>query len=46
MRSWPLPEVPTLSGDGVPLSLYDTADDVVRPVRTDWASGEGVIPQT
>jgi len=40
MRSWPLPEVPTLSGDGVPLSLYDTADDVVRPVRTDWASGE------
>jgi len=23
----------------VPLSLYDTADDVVRPVRTDWPSG-------
>lgn len=40
MRSWPLPDVPTLSGGGVPLSLYDTADDRIRPVRTDWSSGE------
>ena len=40
MRSWPVPEVPVVPGDGVPLSLYDTADDEVRPVRTDWPSGE------
>lgn len=40
MLSWTAPEVPVVPGDGVPLSLYDTADDVVRPVRTDWPSGE------
>ncbi|AGP30769.1 cysteine--1-D-myo-inosityl 2-amino-2-deoxy-alpha-D-glucopyranoside ligase [Corynebacterium terpenotabidum] len=40
MRSWPVPAVPSLSGDGIPLSLYDTADDEVRRVRTDWPSGE------
>ena len=40
MRSWPSPEIPALPGSGVPLSLYDTADDVVRPVATDWPSGE------
>ena len=40
MRSWPSPEIPALPGSGVPLCLYDTADDVVRPVATDWPSGE------
>lgn len=40
MRSWPVPEIPVLTGDGIPLRLYDTADDAVRPVQTDWPSGE------
>ncbi|GAB3943755.1 cysteine--1-D-myo-inosityl 2-amino-2-deoxy-alpha-D-glucopyranoside ligase [Corynebacterium tapiri] len=33
MRSWPVPEVPTLDGTSVPLSLYDTADQCVREVE-------------
>lgn len=33
MYSWPKPIVPKLSGTPVPLSLYDTADQRVRPVN-------------
>lgn len=39
MRSWPQPEVPRLSGAPVPLSLFDTADGVVRPVEADGTAG-------
>lgn len=39
MRSWPQPEVPRLSGTPVPLSLFDTADGVVRPVEADGTAG-------
>lgn len=34
MHSWPQPVVPAVSGTPVPLSLYDTADRVVKPVNT------------
>ncbi|MGO1950014.1 MAG: cysteine--1-D-myo-inosityl 2-amino-2-deoxy-alpha-D-glucopyranoside ligase [Mycobacteriaceae bacterium] len=43
MRSWPTPEVPALPGDGVPLSLHDTAADRVLPVRTDILTGSGEV---
>ncbi|MDO4760428.1 MAG: cysteine--1-D-myo-inosityl 2-amino-2-deoxy-alpha-D-glucopyranoside ligase [Corynebacterium sp.] len=33
MHSWPQPEIPTLEGDAIALSLYDTADGVVKPVE-------------
>ena len=39
MRSWPQPEVPQISGTPVPLSLYDTADEVIRPVEVDGTAG-------
>lgn len=32
MHSWPQPTVPTVAGDPVPLALYDTADQRVKPV--------------
>lgn len=32
MHSWPVPEVPTVAGTPVALKLYDTADEVIRPV--------------
>lgn len=38
MQSWPVPEVPTVGGTPVPLNLFDTADQVVKPV--DVAGGE------
>lgn len=41
MRSWPIPEVPVLAGDGVPLTLHDTADDRVLPVRVPEHGGAG-----
>ena len=34
MHSWPTPEVPAVSGTPVELNLYDTADQVVKPVDT------------
>ena len=34
MHSWPQPVVPAVSGSPVPLSLFDTADGVVKPVDT------------
>ncbi len=33
MHSWPEPEVPQLPGEAPQLRLYDTADDVVKPVE-------------
>lgn len=39
MRSWPQPEVPRISGTPVPLSLFDTADEVIRPVEADGTAG-------
>jgi hypothetical protein len=39
MRSWPSPEVPTLAGPSVPLRLFDTSDQVVRPVNPGAVSG-------
>ena len=39
MQSWPVPEVPSVAGTPVPLHLFDTADQVVKPVDT---SGEPV----
>ncbi|AJK68874.1 cysteine--1-D-myo-inosityl 2-amino-2-deoxy-alpha-D-glucopyranoside ligase [Corynebacterium marinum] len=39
MRSWPQPEVPRVSGTPVPLSLFDTADGVVRPVEAEDTAG-------
>lgn len=32
MYSWPQPHVPELPGDSVPLQLYDTADQRIKPV--------------
>ena len=42
MRSWPAPDVPTLPGGGVPLRLYDTADDRVKPVAAGDTGEVGV----
>ncbi|CAM3675693.1 cysteine--1-D-myo-inosityl 2-amino-2-deoxy-alpha-D-glucopyranoside ligase [Tsukamurella strandjordii] len=39
MRSWPSPAVPTLSGPSVPLRLFDTSDQTVRPVNPGAVSG-------
>ena len=33
MHSWPIPSVPSVAGDPVPLRLHDTADEAIRPVR-------------
>ncbi|MHA2788985.1 cysteine--1-D-myo-inosityl 2-amino-2-deoxy-alpha-D-glucopyranoside ligase [Corynebacterium sp. S7] len=33
MQSWPKPEVPEVAGVAVPLNLYDTADQKIRPVE-------------
>ena len=33
MRAWPAPHVPAVTGDPVPLRLYDVARDVVAPVE-------------
>ena len=40
MQSWPKPEVPVLAGDAPELRLYDTADDVIRPVAVPPAGEE------
>ena len=39
MQSWPVPSVSAVPGTEVPLSLYDTADQRIKPVDT---SGEEV----
>lgn len=39
MQSWPVPSVSAVPGSEVPLSLYDTADQRIKPVDT---SGEEV----
>ncbi|QGU04615.1 cysteine--1-D-myo-inosityl 2-amino-2-deoxy-alpha-D-glucopyranoside ligase [Corynebacterium comes] len=39
MRSWPQPEVPRVSGTPVPLSLFDTADGISRPVEAEGTAG-------
>ncbi|MFP7365759.1 cysteine--1-D-myo-inosityl 2-amino-2-deoxy-alpha-D-glucopyranoside ligase [Corynebacterium callunae] len=41
MQSWPTPEIPALDGSPVPLRLFDTANQEVRPVDTP-ASGSGI----
>ncbi|WP_018295516.1 cysteine--1-D-myo-inosityl 2-amino-2-deoxy-alpha-D-glucopyranoside ligase [Corynebacterium lubricantis] len=33
MQSWPKPEIPVVAGKEVPLNLYDTADQKIRPVE-------------
>ena len=33
MHSWPSPHIPTVPGPAVPLRLYDTADETLKPVR-------------
>ncbi|WP_080794916.1 cysteine--1-D-myo-inosityl 2-amino-2-deoxy-alpha-D-glucopyranoside ligase [Corynebacterium pacaense] len=40
MKSWPIPEVPVLEGNPVPLALYDTADREVRPVAVPPAGSD------
>ncbi|MEX3504000.1 cysteine--1-D-myo-inosityl 2-amino-2-deoxy-alpha-D-glucopyranoside ligase [Corynebacterium sp. LK2510] len=37
MRSWPYPAVASVAGDAVELRLYDTADQVVKPVDVSGA---------
>lgn len=32
MHSWPIPDVPSIPGDAVPLTLHDTADATRKPV--------------
>ena len=39
MRSWPTPDVPRIDGPSVPLALFDTADEAIRPVGTFGADG-------
>ena len=34
MQAWPNPIVPNVAGTSVPLKLYDTADQQVKPVDT------------
>lgn len=34
MQSWPAPHVPNVAGTPVPLQLFDTADQKVKPVST------------
>lgn len=38
MKSWPAPKIPAVPGEKVALSLYDTADRVIKPV--DCSNGE------
>ncbi|HEX6197056.1 MAG TPA: class I tRNA ligase family protein, partial [Jiangellaceae bacterium] len=33
MHSWPAPDVPRLPGSGLPVRLYDTSAQQVRPVN-------------
>ncbi|AKK11099.1 cysteine--1-D-myo-inosityl 2-amino-2-deoxy-alpha-D-glucopyranoside ligase [Corynebacterium uterequi] len=44
MRSWPQPEVPRVAGTPVPLKLYDTADDAIRPVEGSGMYVCGITP--
>lgn len=39
MHSWPTPPVPDAAGSPVPLALYDTADQLVRPVAPGETAG-------
>ena len=39
MQSWPTPEVPAVAGTPVPLALFDTADQRVKPVDTSASQG-------
>lgn len=39
MRSWPVPIVPTVPGDGVPLTLFDSADARLAPVQPGPVAG-------
>lgn len=39
MQSWPVPTIPAVAGTPVALNLYDTADQVIKPVEV---SGEEV----
>lgn len=43
MRSWSAPDVPALPGDGVPLTLHDTAADRVLPVDTGMVTDAGEV---
>lgn len=43
MRSWSTPDVPALTGDGVPLTLHDTAADRILPVDTGLLTEAGEV---
>ncbi|AWB81894.1 cysteine--1-D-myo-inosityl 2-amino-2-deoxy-alpha-D-glucopyranoside ligase [Corynebacterium yudongzhengii] len=44
MRSWPIPTVPDVPGDAVALSLYDSADEEIRPVEGSGLYVCGITP--
>lgn len=44
MRSWPTPEVPSVDGESVQLTLYDTADQQIRPVEGSGMYVCGITP--
>lgn len=39
MHSWPSPSVPDVAGEPVPLALYDSADQRIRPVEPGETAG-------
>lgn len=43
MKSWPVPEVPRIAGEAVALSLYDTADQTIKPVDTSIKTAAGTV---
>lgn len=43
MHSWPTPSVPDVAGTPVPLALFDTADQRVKPVDTSRQDAQGDV---
>lgn len=44
MQSWPVPDVPSLPGAPVELKLYDSADEVIKPVEGSGLYVCGITP--
>ena len=44
MYSWTSPDVPVLQGESIPLALYDTADQKIKPVEGDGLYVCGITP--
>ena len=44
MHSWSVPEVPAVNGTPVPLKLYDSADETVKPVEGSGLYVCGITP--